>query len=371
MNRSPSRLAWASGCSSTLLTLVYPGSCESTMPYVTVLMSVYNGERFLSEAIDSILTQDFRDFEFLIIDNGSTDGSAAIMSSYKDKRIRLISHKENWGIVRSLNDGLALARGSYIARMDCDDVSLPGRLGYQVRFMDANAEIAVCGTFYRAFNDDRELTVRLPQDPEVIRAALLFYTPLAHPTTLMRASFLRKFGLAYSVPDLYFEDFGLWKRCAVHGKLTNLPRVLLRYRLSPSGVSRTPEFLAERDKAFLGFCRKTLDDLGMPYDDRDLTAYHALINLTNLPIGVYNDASAFLERLVSHNLKVNQYPDAILRRLCGEMWFKLCYCGARMGQRTLTRYASGILRYPYVPTLAASLKFIFRAITLRQKLDDE
>ena len=120
-------------------------------------MTVHNGEKHLSEAIDGILNQTFKDFEFLVIDDGSTDGSADIIQSYKDVRIRFISNGKNLSVPVSLNMGLNLARGEYIARMDCDDISLPQRLEKQVQFMDANPEVGVCGTWLETFGRIKEI----------------------------------------------------------------------------------------------------------------------------------------------------------------------------------------------------------------------
>ena len=116
-------------------------------PMVTVLMSVYNGEKFLKEAMDSILTQTFTDFEFLIINDGSTDNSVKIIESYNDSRIRLINNEKNLKLIASLNKGISLARGKYIARMDCDDISSPMRLEKEVDFLENSSDSS-----FKAFN---------------------------------------------------------------------------------------------------------------------------------------------------------------------------------------------------------------------------
>jgi glycosyltransferase involved in cell wall biosynthesis len=331
------------------------------MPKVTVLMPVYNAERYLREAINSILGQDFSDFEFLIIDDGSTDGSAAVIASCADSRFRVLSHGQNWGIVRTLNQGLAAAGGDYIARMDSDDVSLPARLRQQVRFMDENPDVAVCGTFYRSFGAGRERTVRLPRDPETLRTMLLFASPLAHPTVMIRRSFLVSHDLSYREEDRHFEDMGLWKECAERGRIANLPRVLLRYRLSPGGVSRQEKLLQERERALLGYCSRRLDELGMQYDERSLRAYHSLVSLRDPPADIYPDAAAFLRSLCVNNRRTGQYPHGTLTRLCGRMWFTLCYVGCRHGLKTLRLYASEMGSFSYVPSLPTAAKFLLRA----------
>src|ERR1700722_7292029 len=123
-----------------------PPMSESLMPQISVVMSVFNGERFLCQAIDSILAQSFRDFEFIIIDDGSVDSTATILRRYKKEDQRVCIYvQSNLGLVESLNRGCALARGKYIARMDADDVALPGRLLRQFEFLEANSEIGIVG----------------------------------------------------------------------------------------------------------------------------------------------------------------------------------------------------------------------------------
>src|SRR5258707_849690 len=116
-------------------------------PRVSVVMSVYNGEKYLGEAVDSILAQTFTDFEFIIIDDGSEDRSPELIEAYVDSRISFLRNEKNVGLTRSLNKGLQVASGEYIARMDCDDVSLPDRFAKQVAFMDANSGVGACGTW--------------------------------------------------------------------------------------------------------------------------------------------------------------------------------------------------------------------------------
>ena len=149
-------------------------------PKVTVLMPIYNGERYLGEAIDSILGQTLRDFELLIIDDGSTDGSRGIIESYSDSRINLVRNDCNLGLVATLNRGLELSRGDYIARMDCDDIALPTRLEKQVQYMDHNPEVGLCGTCYQWFDEKSTKTVLLAEDDGSIRLTLAFENAFGH-----------------------------------------------------------------------------------------------------------------------------------------------------------------------------------------------
>ena len=206
-------------------------------PKVTVLMPVYNGERFLKEAIQSILNQSFKDFEFLIINDGSTDSSVDIINKFDDPRIRLIHNEKNINVEATLNRGLDLAEGEYIARMDADDVALQNRLEKQVSFMDSNPEIGVCGSAIHLFGQV-EHDIRNPQTHEEIQCSLLFNNVIAHPSTILRKSFFDKFKLKYET-FRYAEDLELWNRSSFLFKLHNLPDILLNYRINNGSVSQT------------------------------------------------------------------------------------------------------------------------------------
>ena len=120
------------------------------MPKITVLMPVYNGEKYLRESVDSILNQTFTDFELLIINDGSTDSSMEILNSYSDSRIRIVTNEVNLRLIKTLNKGIDLATGEYIARMDCDDIADPKRLEIQLQYMEKHPDVAVCGTGVKA-----------------------------------------------------------------------------------------------------------------------------------------------------------------------------------------------------------------------------
>lgn len=208
-------------------------------PVVTVLMPVYNGEKYLAEAIESILMQTFGDFEFLIINDGSTDGTAAILADYqqRDERIQ-VYHQENEGVVASLNRGLGLARGKYVARMDADDVSMPERLAKQVVFMEAHPDVGVLGTWVQVIDGDGNTSYRiqLPTQHGVLRWSLCFYCPLAHPTVMMRRQVVERAG-GYDSSMVHAEDYDLWRRLSGVTRLANLQDVLLQLRLHEANVS--------------------------------------------------------------------------------------------------------------------------------------
>ena len=166
-------------------------------PLVTVLMAVYNGEKYLREAIESMLNQSYTNFEFLIINDGSTDSTEEIILSYRDERIRHMKNEQNIKLIASLNKGLDLAEGKYIARMDADDVSLPERLAKQVDFMERNLEYGLLGTWVKTLglNPDKEIHFKSGHDE--IRFELFFHNYLHHPTVMFRKEIIKKNNLKY------------------------------------------------------------------------------------------------------------------------------------------------------------------------------
>ena len=209
-----------------------------SVPPVSVIMSAYNGERYLREAVESILNQTFTNFEFIVINDGSTDGTQAILESYTDPRLVLIE-QENQGLVASLNKGLALARGKYIARQDADDISLSTRFAKQVDCLDRNPEVGVLGTQMHVI-DEAGKTVKsyeVPCSHSMIVWNLLFSRSFAHPTVMMRSSLIKLVGL-YDHSFPHTEDFDLWTRLLAHTKFANLSDTLVVYRTHPDSISR-------------------------------------------------------------------------------------------------------------------------------------
>jgi hypothetical protein len=203
-------------------------------------MSVFNGERFLAEAIESILNQTFRDFEFIIVNDGSRDRTASILERYgkSDSRVRIYA-QENKGLIASLNRGCGLALGKYLARMDADDVSMPDRLDRQVRFLDHHEEVGLLGGAVEIIDDQGEwlFLVRPPLRDQTIRTALRSFSfPIFHSAVLMRKQTFDEAG-GYRAQFLHAEDYDLCLRIVEHWKMANLPDVVLRKRTHSDGVS--------------------------------------------------------------------------------------------------------------------------------------
>ncbi len=214
------------------------------MVAISVVMSVYNTkEEWLRESIESILNQTFGDFEFIIINDGSTNNAEDVILSYKDERIKYIK-QENQGLAKSLNTGLNIAKGEYIARMDSDDISLPERFEKQVKFLDKNKDISILGTWFERF-PQKEI-IKHPSNIKYLDLLQRCY--IGHPTVMFRRAEFEKYNLKYN-PEYLCEDYELWSRAISYFRIANLPEILLKYRWSGENLSKpTKEFISSTIK---------------------------------------------------------------------------------------------------------------------------
>ena len=202
-------------------------------------MSVYNAEKYLEEAIDSILTQTYTNFEFIIINDGSTDSSLEKIEKYmkKDERIVLIS-RENKGLPYSLNEGIDIAKGEYIARMDADDISLPTRFEEQIEFMENDLDIGISGTWAETFGENRKNKIlKYPKYHNELKTRLLFSVCFAHPTVMIRKNILDINNLEYNLNYANAQDYELWNNISQVTKMANIQKVLLKYRISSNSIT--------------------------------------------------------------------------------------------------------------------------------------
>jgi hypothetical protein len=214
-------------------------------------MPVYNGERYLASALESVLGQTFAQFQFLVIDDGSTDGSMKILRRYArhDVRLKIVS-RENRGLVATLNEGLAIAQGEFVARMDADDISLPRRLEMQVAHMEAHDDVVCLGGYYQLIDHRGRLltTMQPPHDHPALEEQLLAgHTPICHPSAMMRRAVALGAG-GYDPKMMLAEDLDLWLRLGEIGNLAVLPAPVVQYRLHGKSVSEKAG-LRQRDVA--------------------------------------------------------------------------------------------------------------------------
>ncbi|RPH82021.1 MAG: glycosyltransferase [Nitrospiraceae bacterium] len=307
-------------------------------PRVSFLMAVCDGETYLDQAIQSVLSQTFRDFEFIVINDGSTDGTAKIIERYQRTDGRICAHEQpHLGLVGSLNRGLELARGEYVARMDADDISLPERIAKQMAFMDAHQEVGICGTWIETFGNGGAVVRQYPADDATIRSWLLFESVLAHPSIMMRRERLVRAGLSYDAGSVHAEDYDLWVRAARHMVLANIPEVFLRYRLHPQQVvqKHEAEKLASAGRVRLA----QLEFLGIRPTEDEFALHHALSTWQFRATQDFIGASlAWLHKLKTANDVAGIYQEKVFLRVLGQRWAALCATATPLGLWTLKTF---------------------------------
>lgn len=205
---------------------------------VSVIMPVLNGERYIRAAIESILQQTWSDLELIVINDGSTDETGVILSSYNDPRLCVLTHEHSQGIARSLNNGIQNSTGRYICRMDADDIAMPTRVEQQLAYLEKNPAVAMvgCNTILIDSGGRTIGTEEYPLSDEAIKAIMWVHNPFAHGTVAMRRSVLDEIGV-YSTRFLHNEDYDLWLRILSRFEAANLPDRLLQRRIHGTSVS--------------------------------------------------------------------------------------------------------------------------------------
>ena len=207
-------------------------------PLISVLMPVYNGQQYVAEAIDSILNQTYKHFELLLLDDGSSDNSEQIIKGYKDSRIVYIKNETNKGLIFTLNLGIGLSKGIYIARMDADDISEANRFEKQIQEFQNDEKLVICGSFIKTFGNGAEYYIsHMPVTNSQILASIFFTCPFAHPSVMLKKESLLKLNEFYREDYKHSEDYDLWSRLVFVGNSKNIPDFLLNYRVHDKQVS--------------------------------------------------------------------------------------------------------------------------------------
>lgn len=210
-----------------------------TKPLISVLMPNYNGMPYLKEAVESVLKQTCKNFEFIIINDASTDGSWKYLKSLKDKRIRLLKNNKNSGLAASLNTALKVTKGDYVARMDADDISLPKRFETQLKFLESHSDVGLCGTWAEKISEKGKKVgvIKYPTSYKIIKKVLPYYNPVIHPSWLAKKEVYQRLQ-GYGVDYNGAEDYEFLLRARNLFRIANLPKILLKYRVSSTSQSK-------------------------------------------------------------------------------------------------------------------------------------
>ena len=310
----------------------------------------------IREAVDSILAQSFADFEFLIIDDGSTDGSQSIIRSYDDSRIGFVQNEKNIGVAATLNRGLDLAQGEYIARMDADDISLSHRLEKQIHFMDENPEVGVSGTWIRLFGDQPRVVDRCPVGASVVKAYMLFDNPMFHPTVIMRRRLIEEYSLRYDPLFKRTEDFELWSRASEYFVMDNLPEVLLRFRVHNASVTSTTQDVMTQQTE--GILARSLERIGIKPTSEEIKFHHVIGRGRRLhTCDEIESTEKWLSMICDRNRKVGVYDTEALDKAIGMIWFRLCSNSTPLGTRIWKKCRKSLFFSGFTPSLSEVMRF--------------
>lgn len=323
---------------------------------VSVVMSVYNGEKYIRETIESVLSQTFTDFEFIILDNGSSDKSSDIINSYKDDRIKFIQNEKNLGLAESLNKGLMISQGEYIARIDADDVCYPDRFEKQVRYLDIYQDICLCSGRYTTLIGTKDIKTRVSEglNPSQMRFIQFFINQVSHSTVMMRKDMLNKYNLNYNVDYPGAQDYGLWMEMIRYKEIVILKDNLIKYRIHDTNYSKNIKMMKD------DVCRiqeKAFRFINLPENKKSLLnkanhgaliSYDEITELGELLIKYYLQCGLELDDVVSRNLLETAYYSFLMNYF---------YLGYRV---FLYAVKSGVFRICSIWRVKALVKSVLR-----------
>ena len=330
------------------------------VPKVSVLLPVYNVAPYIRETIASITSQTFVDFELIIVDDLSTDATAAIVASILDDRIILIRNTQNLGRAGSDNAGLEAVRGRYIAKMDGDDICHPERLARQVAYLDSHPEINVVGSWMQNLGASNYLN-RYPVTPTAAQVLTLFTLPIGNSSLMLRTGLFREGGMQYDAALRQTEDYDFFARYVRELRAVALPEALIRYRVPPKANKTT--ILTERASVADEVRARLLSDWGLTYTERELKL-HNLIAMLDRPLGDVrlDEVERWLLKIIHYNDEIPLFEPAALRCGLGERWFEVCYTYPQHRLKGIWKFGhSPLAKYFAVPS-RQRLKFWIKSL---------
>lgn len=326
-------------------------------PLVSIVMPAFNCVTYVGDAIQAILKQTFTDYEFIIINDGSTDGTKEQIATFLDKRIRFLDNPQNLGIVKTLNKGLSVASGKYILRTDADDVALENMIESLFHFLETHPDHIVCGGNMRLIGGDKLFTY--PSRNEVLKIHTLNACPFSHSTVMIRKEAMDKYSLQYDETIKDGEDHGLWSALLPYGKFHNLEQVTLLYRESPTQVTAqktySKNYIAARKRIFSLHARSYFG-----LEDRQVDRYLQLVmGLQIMSVQELEEAGLICMQALKKNAETGLFDDALLKRYFFIKWHLLCLKSYGLGKKVFTVYKKYVPRTSTVSGIkSAGLQFI-------------
>lgn len=319
---------------------------------VSVIMTNYNTpEKYLREALDSILNQTYTNFEFIIVDDGSTDNSLSVIESYADSRIIVLKNDENIGLTKSLNKALEISKGEYVARMDSDDISEPERFEKQVNYLRKNDNVVVCGTWARNFGDwkkynSNEILCRKIPDRETFRIFQLFGNNpnIVHISAMFNHRLMRKYSIKYNEKYIYAQDYRMWVSCSRYCDCYILPEVLVNIRVRSGTISTAKKDI--QNECVCRIIQEQLDQLHLDLTE-DIKPYHIQLLTSRKPFDLR--IKKWMKQVIEANKQYGVYNQQILQNLLNKKWVEICYFS--LAEKKNLKQIFGSLSIRYYPHL--------------------
>jgi glycosyltransferase involved in cell wall biosynthesis len=308
-------------------------------PRVSVIMPAYNAGKYISEAIQSVLDQSFSDFEFLILDDGSTDNTVSEIEKFSDPRIKLIRNEKNLRLVATLNKGLSLAKGEYIMRMDADDISLPDRFIEQIEYMDNNLDVGVCGTLMKTFGAEDEIVYH-PESDLMIKPLILYRSLVAHPTVCFRASVIKQHQFKYSEDFIHIEDIDLWSKMMFYTKFHNIQKVLFLYR--QSGENITSVNRNSRSERYYNFLTHLFAKMEIQVEERVIRFHVWMRNFPEINSVILSDYLGWINEIEELNQKKKWFDQDGLSASLKTMSNRALHTAEQFGDLSAVLYSSKV-----------------------------
>ncbi len=307
-------------------------------PLVSVLFPCYNVEKYVEKALLSLINQTYHNIEIITINDCSSDGTKNILEKYAqiDNRVKLYNNEVNLKLIKTLNKGIGLCSGKYIARMDADDISLPERIEKQVRFLEKNSDYDVVSTMFYAFKNGtkRKSLYRNPTKFEDLQAALLFNSVICHPAAMIRKTLFTELNLRFEDAYIHVEDYALWSKALYLTKLANLDEAMLMYRVHENQISTVynKEQSENKKEVFKIHCEK----LNLPVDSHSMDIYASVAECVPSvsSLDYLGECERFMLLLLDRNEEKRFCSETYLERLLSLHWLRLC-ANSRIGLNVL------------------------------------
>jgi len=296
------------------------------LPLVSVIMPVYNCEKYLKEAMDSVLSQTYKNIEFVVINDGSSDSSKEIILSYADPRIRFLENDSNSGIVFTRNKGLESASGEFVATLDSDDISLPDRIEKQVDFLNKNTDYGMCGTFFYAIDSNGKFLKKI-EFPTSARDVMTFLTLgncFCNSSVMIRSKTAKE--LKYREKYDIVEDYEMWRQISKRAKLANLPFYGTLYRVHGNNISvaKVNDMFARVKK----INRQILTDLNIEFSEAELEVHSNLLN-RNIAYfetdSQFNELEIWVQKFYKKLKSDGRYNNIMLYTLIAKKWITVSF----------------------------------------------